>query len=84
MGKILLKNILLGNRPSDILIDGERIAAVGACGETGAPVPADCEVVDCTSKAALPGFVNMHTHAAMSMMRGIGEDIAFHDWLDRI
>lgn len=84
MGKILLKNILLGNRPSDILIDGERIAAVGVCGETGTPVPADCEVVDCTSKAALPGFVNMHTHAAMSMMRGIGEDIAFHDWLDRI
>ena len=84
MGKILLKNILLGNAPSDVLIDGERIAAVVAHGDMEVQVPADGEVVDCTAKAAVPGFVNMHTHAGMSMMRGIGEDIAFHEWLDRI
>ena len=84
MGKILLKNILLGNAPSDVLIDGERIAAVVAHVDMEVQVPADCEVVDCTAKAAVPGFVNMHTHAGMSMMRGIGEDIAFHEWLDRI
>ena len=84
MGKILLKNILLGKMPSDVLIDGERIAAVVAHGDMEVQVPADCEVVDCTAKAAVPGFVNMHTHAGMSMMRGIGEDIAFHEWLDRI
>ena len=26
----------------------------------------------------------MHTHAGMALMRGIGEDIAFHEWLGRI
>ena len=44
----------------------------------------DVEVVDCAGKAALPGFINMHTHAGMALMRGVGEDIAFHEWLDRI
>jgi 5-methylthioadenosine/S-adenosylhomocysteine deaminase len=47
-------------------------------------VPEGTEVVDCTGKVAFPGFVNMHTHAGMSMMRGVGEDIRFHEWLDRI
>jgi 5-methylthioadenosine/S-adenosylhomocysteine deaminase len=32
----------------------------------------------------MPGLVNMHTHAGMALMRGIGEDISFHEWLDRI
>ena len=44
MGKILLKNILLGKMPSDVLIDGERIAAVVAHGDMEVQVPADCEV----------------------------------------
>ena len=83
MGKILLRNIILNNQDSDILIsDGlsAKIAPSGSlCDE------ACCaEVVDCEGKTAVPGFVNMHTHAAMSLMRGVGEDIAFHEWLDRI
>jgi 5-methylthioadenosine/S-adenosylhomocysteine deaminase len=40
--------------------------------------------MDCTGKAAFPSFINMHTHAGMTLMKGIGEDIAFHEWLDKI
>lgn len=29
----------------------------------------------------LPGLVNLHTHAAMSLMRGLADDIALMDWL---
>lgn len=83
MSSILLKNIEVAGNLSDILIVNERIASVVPAGEGSEAVPAD-EVVDCTGKAAAPGFVNMHTHAGMAMMRGIGEDIAFHEWLDRI
>ena len=52
----------------------------------GEPLTVDAatEVVDCSTKAVLPSFINMHTHAAMSMMRGVGEDISFHEWLARI
>lgn len=83
MSSILLKNIMVAGNLSDILIVDERIASVVPAGEGSEAVPAD-EIVDCTGKAAAPGFVNMHTHAGMAMMRGIGEDIAFHEWLDRI
>lgn len=83
MSSLLLKNIEVAGNLSDILIVDERIASVVPAGEGNEAFPAD-EVVDCTGKAATPGFVNMHTHAGMAMMRGIGEDIAFHEWLDRI
>ena len=83
MGRILLKNIEHDGAASDILIQDNRIAKVVSA-EAGVPVEADMEVVDCTGMAAVPGFVNMHTHAGMSMMRGIGEDVAFHEWLARV
>ena len=81
MGKILLRNIQLKGVASDILIDGEYISDVLPAGSAAMQ---DAEVVDCTGKAAVPGFVNMHTHAGMMMMKGVGEDIAFHEWIDRI
>ena len=32
-------------------------------------------------KALLPGFVNGHTHAAMSLLRGLGEELPLMEWL---
>lgn len=85
MGTILLKNILSGDRKVDITISGGLISRIVPSGSVqSSPAASGVETVDCTGKALLPGFVNMHTHAAMSMMRGVGEDILFHDWLDRI
>ncbi len=83
MGAILLKNIVSGGVPSNILVEDGVIAKV---------VPADNEIdicegdeaVDCTGKAAFPGLANMHTHAGMSMMRGLGEDVDFHTWIDNL
>lgn len=84
MGKILLKNIVTEGVASDILIDGSRISGIFPAGASGCTDCDGTEVVDCKGRTAVPGFVNMHTHAGMSMMRGIGEDTAFHDWLERI
>jgi 5-methylthioadenosine/S-adenosylhomocysteine deaminase len=81
MGKILLRNVELKGIASDILIDGEYISEILPAGSISVE---DAEVVDCTGKAAVPGFVNMHTHAGMMMMKGVGEDIAFHEWIDKI
>ena len=83
MGMILLKNIECKGELADILIDGSRIAAVKPAGDIEV-ADSPCEVVDCIGRAAVPGFVNMHTHAGMAIMRGVGEDIAFHEWIDRI
>ncbi len=86
MGAILLKNIVLDGQVSDVFIDGGIIRGIVRAGEPvpGGDMVSGVEVVDCSGKAAVPGFVNMHTHAAMSLMRGVGEDLVFSDWIDRI
>ena len=83
MGEILLKNIKADGMVSDILLSGGMIERIVPEGES-ISLPEDVEVVDCTGKTLMPGLVNMHTHAGMALMRGIGEDISFHEWLDRI
>lgn len=83
MGKILLKNILSEGVATDILIDGNLIVKVVPT-DNQTVVEDGAEVVDCTGKAVFPAFINMHTHAGMALMKGIGEDMAFHEWLDKI
>ena len=79
---ILLQNILLEDRPVNLFIQGERIHRILPFPETDGLI-AD-ETVDCTGKAVIPGFINMHTHAAMVLLRGITEDVPLHEWLSRI
>ena len=58
--------------------EGGVITAVGA---DVAPEPGD-EVVDGTGRALLPGLVNGHTHAAMTLMRGFADDLPLKTWLE--
>lgn len=39
------------------------------------------EVLDLPTHAVIPGFVNAHTHAAMSLFRGLADDRPLMDWL---
>lgn len=78
---ILLKNITVNGEVSDMLIKDGLISSIRHSSDQQ---PDGAETVDCSGKTAVPGFVNMHTHAGMSMMRGIGEDISFHEWLKKI
>ena len=86
MSAVILKNIICGERPCDIYIKDDRIAAISPAGPDRAPWGEEvkAEIMDCTGKHALPGLVNSHTHAAMTLLRGIGEDIFFSDWIDKI
>ena len=79
---ILLKNIQLDGSPVNLFIQGKRIHRILPFPETEGLV-AD-ETVDCTGKAVIPGFINMHTHAAMVLLRGITEDVPLDAWLSRI
>lgn len=39
------------------------------------------EVYDGRGKVLIPGFVNNHTHVAMTYLRGYGEDLPLKEWL---
>ena len=64
---------------ADILIDGNRIAAVG----TGLDAVGG-EVIDAAGKMAMPGLINAHTHAYMTIHRNYADDLMFFDWLDKV
>lgn len=40
------------------------------------------EEIDCSNKVVLPGMVNTHTHAGMSIMRGYSDDKELFPWLE--
>ena len=63
----------------NILIDGSRIASV----TTGACEDAD-RVLDAGGKLVMPGLINAHTHAYMTIHRNVADDLAFFDWLDAV
>ncbi len=41
------------------------------------------ETVDLPGHVLFPGLVNAHTHAAMSLLRGLADDLPLMDWLNR-
>lgn len=85
MKPILLKNIICNGLPSDIHIECGLIKRISGHGQGDCNVLApDTEIIDCKGKTAMPAFVNMHTHAAMSLMRGVEEDVHLNNWIDRI
>ena len=62
-----------------VLIQGDRIAALL---EPDAPRPADVQVIDATGRLVVPGLVNTHGHAAMSLLRGLADDLPLMTWLN--
>lgn len=85
MAAILLKDITVEGKQKDILIKNglfDKIEDAGAC--VSWDLSGDLEIMDCSNKVAVPAFVNMHTHSPMTLMRGLGEDMAFHEWLQKI
>ena len=74
---LLVKNAtLLSGKRADILIEGSLISKVAPSITARAE-----EKIDAAGKIALPGMINTHTHAAMTLFRGIGEDAELPKWL---
>src|ERR1700716_655135 len=63
-----------------VAIDNGRIVAVGPSSEIDKSYTAKT-TIRAGGMAVLPGFVNTHTHAAMTLFRGIADDRDLMDWL---
>jgi 5-methylthioadenosine/S-adenosylhomocysteine deaminase len=63
-----------------VAVSGETIAAVGASADIKA-LPAG-EIVDAAGGIIMPGLVNSHTHAAMTLFRGLADDLPLLTWLN--
>ncbi len=74
---ILLHNVTLNRQKTDILIENGRFAKIAP--QQKAPA---AQIVDCKGLAVLPAFYNTHSHAGMSLFRGISDDKNLFDWLN--
>lgn len=78
MKRLIIKNVDLNGIQTNILIKGAWIEKI-------APADVDLgeaeKVIDGSGKAVFPGFVNCHTHAAMTLFRGYGDDMPLMEWL---
>ena len=64
-----------------VAIDDGLIVAIGAADEIASNYPA-VETLHGANRILLPGLVNAHSHAAMTLLRGVADDLALMDWLN--
>ncbi len=74
MKSLLVKNIILDNKTTSIYCEKGKIASIGV------ERPADT-VLDGRGFPVHPPFINSHTHAAMTLFRGNGDDLPLMEWL---
>jgi len=68
--------------PGAVAIDGTDIVDVGDVQAIATKYQAR-ETVDARGQVVLPGLINTHTHAPMVMYRGLADDLALMDWLQK-
>ncbi|MBQ3510062.1 MAG: amidohydrolase [Peptococcaceae bacterium] len=85
MGKLWIRNtqiLTMTGAPlfaGDILIEDDKIAVLGQVSEEQA---SGAEVIDGRHTVAMPGLVNTHTHAAMTLLRSYADDMELMPWLN--
>lgn len=85
---ILVKNALIVTvdekntviRDGCIAIYGGKIIAIG---DSSIEINFKAEkIIDANGFIVMPGLINSHTHASMTMFRGMADDMPLHDWLN--
>ena len=84
--RILIKNAQILTmtaeelQKGDILIVDEKIAAIGQV--TAEMLNGTEKVIDAANHLAMPGLINAHTHAAMTLLRSYADDLELMSWLN--
>jgi 5-methylthioadenosine/S-adenosylhomocysteine deaminase len=85
---ILLPHLLVPVRPRfhkleqmAVVIEGELITAVLPKAEAFAAYE-NATRIELPEHVLVPGFINMHTHSAMSLLRGYADDLNLQVWLN--
>jgi len=60
-----------------VAIAGGKILAVGTIDTEYEPL----DTIDCRGRVVMPGLVNAHTHAPMTLLRGLADDLRLDVWL---
>ncbi len=67
-----------------VAVSGNAVVAVGPeedVAANGAEKVIDARIIDAGGGIIMPGLVNTHTHAAMTLFRGLADDLPLMEWL---
>lgn len=76
--RLFIHGVQVAGRLVDISIEENRIVALA----DNLPCPQDAVRIEGGGFAAFPTFANLHTHAAMTLFRGYGNDVPLQQWLN--
>ncbi|WP_418790083.1 amidohydrolase [Phosphitispora sp. TUW77] len=74
------ENLIINS--GEIHIEDGTIVFAGAAGDVLPDWRAE-ETIDAGGMVAMPGFVNCHTHAAMTLLRSYADDLPLMEWLEQ-
>lgn len=66
-----------------VAVDGSKIVAVGICEDILTQYHAE-KVIDATGQVLMPGLINAHTHLAMTLFRGLADDLPLEPFLEKV
>lgn len=70
-------------RDGAVVIEGNSIIDVGKSQELKRKYGRGYEKINAKNRVVMPGFVNAHQHAAMSLLRGYADDLPLQEWLEK-
>ena len=79
MPNLLIQNATLDGATTDALILDGVFSQIAR----GIQPPSGIAILDARGKLLAPAFYNAHTHAAMSIMRGLADDLRLEEWLNK-
>jgi len=71
-------------RDGAVLVEGDRVAAVGSRAALEASTPAVAKREHFAGCTITPGLVNAHTHLTLTALSGVVPPAPFHEWLPRL
>jgi 5-methylthioadenosine/S-adenosylhomocysteine deaminase len=63
-----------------VAVKDGRVASLGTMADLGCEYAADT-IIDGSGQLVMPGLVNTHTHAPMTLFRGMADDLPLMAWL---
>jgi len=69
-------------RDGAIVVEDDRIIDVGKASDIERKYPS-YERINAQRKVVIPGLINTHQHAAMSLLRGYADDYSLKEWLEK-
>ncbi|MBL7173664.1 MAG: amidohydrolase [Desulfobacteraceae bacterium] len=64
-----------------VLVSKGRITDIGKADEVKLPSDGQFEIIDAQDAIIMPGLINTHTHSAMTLFRGMADDLPLKEWL---